>query len=55
MVVSNQIYILVIAEGEPTPPELLDVVRAGQDVFYGGMWIPQTAHYSATVIVDRIA
>ena len=28
---------------------------AGQEAIYGGMWMPQAACHSATVMVDRIA
>ena len=38
-------------------PHLSYLMRfsAGQGVFYGGMWTPQAARHSATVMVDRIA
>ena len=41
----DEIPISTIAEGNPVPPELLDVIQCqckntGQEVFYGGMWVP---------------
>ena len=51
----SNFYIPVITEGDPAPAELLDLFSAGQEVFYGGICMPQAARHSVTVMVDRIA
>ena len=39
----DEIYLYIIAEGDPAPPDLLDVTQCqstGQEVLYRGMWMP---------------
>ena len=47
-----KIYIPVIAEGDPAPPDLLDVIQSRA---ISGMRMPQAARHSATVMVNMIA
>ena len=42
----DEIYLPVIAEDDPAPPDLLGVTQCqstGQEVLYRGIWMPQAA------------
>ena len=49
----DEIYLPVIAEGDPAPSDLLDVTQCqstGQEVLYRGMWMPQAAPVTHAIL-----